>query len=157
MAGGGRSTKGGNDGASGRAPLVSGRRMKKSKEDMTGGSHIQDKYLGVTLADRPPIPNRPSAIFLCVTSTEHVYPPMFFAQTSTNATVMYKYKCVPNNLGFFKLKPNSIGSQLFPDLEKLVPIGQTKHMSIIASKVVVGYHQDTRTRTSLISMTLLVL
>jgi len=64
---------------------------------------------------------------------------------------MYKYKCVPNNLGFFKLKPNSIGSQLFPDLEKLVPIGQTKHMSIIASKVVVGYHQDTRTRTSLIS------
>ena len=50
VAGGGRSTKGGDDGASG--PLISGRRMKKRKEDMTGGSHIQDKYLGVTLADR---------------------------------------------------------------------------------------------------------
>ena len=34
---------------------------------MTGGSHNQDKYLGVTLADRPPIPSRPSAVFLGVT------------------------------------------------------------------------------------------
>ena len=67
VAGGGRSTEGGDDGASGRAPLVSGRRMKKRKEDMTSGSHIQDKYLGVTLADRPPIPSGPSAVFLGVT------------------------------------------------------------------------------------------
>ena len=28
---------------------------------MTGGSHNQNKYLGITLADRPPIPNGPSA------------------------------------------------------------------------------------------------
>ena len=55
--------EGGDDGASERAPLVSGRRMKKRKEDMIGGSHIQDKYLGVTLADRPPIPSGPSAVF----------------------------------------------------------------------------------------------
>ena len=52
VAGGGRSTEGGDGGASARAELVTGRRMKKRKEDMTGGSHIQDKYLGVTLADR---------------------------------------------------------------------------------------------------------
>ena len=63
VAGGGRSTEGGDGGASGRAPLVSGRRMKKKKEDMTGGSHIQDKYLGVTLADRPLIPSGPSVVF----------------------------------------------------------------------------------------------
>ena len=59
--------EGGDDGASERAPLVSGRRMKKRKEDMIGGSHIQDKYLGVTLAERPPIPSRPSAVLLGVT------------------------------------------------------------------------------------------
>ena len=67
VARGGRSKEGGDGGASGRAELVTGRRMKKRKEDMSGGSHIQDKYLGVTLADRPPIPSGPSAVFLGVT------------------------------------------------------------------------------------------
>ena len=68
VAGGGRSTEGGDGGASARAELVTGRRMKKRKEDMIGGPHNQDKYLGVTLADRPPIPSGPSAIFLGVTA-----------------------------------------------------------------------------------------
>jgi len=43
--------------------VVVGRR----REDMIGGSHNQDKYLGVTLADRPRHPSGPSAIFLGVT------------------------------------------------------------------------------------------
>ena len=46
------------------SPLVV---VRKTREYMTGGSHNQDKYLGVTLADRPPIPSGPSAVFLGVT------------------------------------------------------------------------------------------
>ena len=34
---------------------------------MAGGSHNQDKYLGITLADRLSIPSGPSAVFLGVT------------------------------------------------------------------------------------------
>ena len=45
------------------SPLVVVRR----REDMIDGSHNQDKYLGVTLANRPPIPSGPSAVFLGVT------------------------------------------------------------------------------------------
>ena len=60
VAGGGRSTKEGDDGASGRAPLVSGRR-----EEERGGNDRRvlhpDKYLGVAWADRPPLPSRLSA------------------------------------------------------------------------------------------------
>ena len=41
--------------------------LRRRREDMTGGSHNQDKYLGVTLADRLPIPSGPSAVFLGVT------------------------------------------------------------------------------------------
>ena len=42
VAGGGRSKKGGDSGASGRAPLVFGRREEERKEvEMTGGSHNQ--------------------------------------------------------------------------------------------------------------------
>ena len=67
VAGGGRSTEGGDGGASARAELVTGRRMKKRKEDMTGGSHNQDKYLGVILAERPPIPSGLCAVLLGVT------------------------------------------------------------------------------------------
>jgi len=62
--------------------------------------------------------------------------------------VVYRHKSIPK-LGFFKLKPNPIGSEQFPGLKNSCQLA--KHMSIIASKVVVGYHQDTRTRTSLIS------
>ena len=40
---------------------------EEEEEDMKGGSHNQNKYLGVTLADRPPIPSGPSAVFLGVT------------------------------------------------------------------------------------------
>ena len=47
------------------SPLVV---VRRRREDMIGGSHNQDKYLGVTLADRPPIPSGPSAIFLGVTA-----------------------------------------------------------------------------------------
>ena len=39
VAGGGRSTEGGDGGASARAELVTGRRMMKRKEDMIGGSY----------------------------------------------------------------------------------------------------------------------
>ena len=46
------------------SPLVV---VRRRREDMTGRSHNQDKYLGVTLADRPPIPSGPSAVFLGVT------------------------------------------------------------------------------------------
>ena len=66
VAGGGRSTEEGDGGASARAELVTGRRMKKWKEDMTGESHNQDKYLGVTLADCPLIPSGPSTRVLHV-------------------------------------------------------------------------------------------
>ena len=47
VAGGGKSTEGGDDGASARAPLGSGQ-SEEEEEGMTGGSHIHpDKYLGV--------------------------------------------------------------------------------------------------------------
>ena len=61
VAGGGRSKKGVDDGASGRAPLVSGRREEERKEvEMTGGSHNQINIWALlwrtvcrSLADRP--------------------------------------------------------------------------------------------------------
>ena len=34
--------------------------VRRRKEDMTGGSHKEVKYLGVTWADRPPLQNGPS-------------------------------------------------------------------------------------------------
>ena len=40
------------------SPLVV---VRKRRKDMIGGSHNQDKYLGVTLADRPPLPSGLSA------------------------------------------------------------------------------------------------
>jgi len=40
------------------SPLVV---VRRRREAMTGGSHNQDNYLGVTLADRPPLPNGLSA------------------------------------------------------------------------------------------------
>ena len=46
------------------SPLVV---VRRRREDMKGRSHNQDKYLGVTLADCPPIPSGPSAVFLGVT------------------------------------------------------------------------------------------
>ncbi|PVH65504.1 hypothetical protein PAHAL_1G009800 [Panicum hallii] len=49
VAGGGRSTA-----ARALEPLVV---VRRRREDMTGGSHNQDKYLGVTMADRPPLPS----------------------------------------------------------------------------------------------------
>ena len=66
VAGGGRSTERGDGGARARAELVSGRREEDS-EDMTGGSHKEVIYLDVNWADRPPLPNGPSAVFLGVT------------------------------------------------------------------------------------------
>ena len=64
VAGGGRSKKGGDDGARGRAPLVSGRREEERKEvEMTGGSHNQINIWALlwwtvrgSLADRPQFP-----------------------------------------------------------------------------------------------------
>ena len=59
VAGEGRSKEGGDGGASGRAPLVSGRR-----EEEKGGDDRRvtqpNKYLGVTWADRPPLQSGPS-------------------------------------------------------------------------------------------------
>ena len=40
------------------SPLVV---VRRRREDMTGGSHNQDKYLGITLADRLPLPSGLSA------------------------------------------------------------------------------------------------
>ena len=34
--------------------------VRRRKEDMTGGSHKEVKYLGVTWADRPPLQSGPS-------------------------------------------------------------------------------------------------
>ena len=41
------------------SPLVV---VRRRREDMTGRSHNQDKYLGVTLADCPPLLGGPSAV-----------------------------------------------------------------------------------------------
>ena len=49
-----------------RAELVSDRWEEEGGGDDSGGPQ-QGKYLGVTLADSPPIPNGPSAVFLGVT------------------------------------------------------------------------------------------
>ena len=61
VAGGGRSKEGGDSGASGRAPLATGR----SEEEKRGGNDRRvlhpDKYLGVAWADRPPLPSGLSA------------------------------------------------------------------------------------------------
>ena len=35
--------------------------LRRRREDMTGGSHNQDKYLGITLADHVPLSGGPSA------------------------------------------------------------------------------------------------
>ena len=49
------------------SPLVV---VRRRREDMTGGSHNQDKYLGVTMMDRPPLPSGLSAR-LDVTNNYH--------------------------------------------------------------------------------------
>ena len=61
VAGGGRSKEGGDGGASGRAPLATGR----SEEEKRGENDMQvlhsNKYLGVAWADLPPLPSGLSA------------------------------------------------------------------------------------------------
>ena len=70
MAGGGKSKEGGDGGASGRAPLVSGR-CEEKKEEMTAGSHNQINIWVLPLADRPPLQSGPSEVLLGVTSVLH--------------------------------------------------------------------------------------
>ena len=61
VAGGGRSKEEGDGGASGRAPLVTGRSEEEEREGNDRRVLHPDKYLGVAWADRPPLPSGLSA------------------------------------------------------------------------------------------------
>ena len=61
VAGGGRSKEGGDGGASGGAPLATGRGEKEERGGNDRRVLHPDKYLGVAWADRPPLPSGLSA------------------------------------------------------------------------------------------------